>query len=422
MSGLLSGLMSLGRRSSDAMMDYQTAKKRAAESNAGARRKIAKQANVQREILYFLAADADAGVRREIAANPATPVQADNILARDGDETVRCHVARKIARLAPNLSATERDRAGDIVSEILETLARDQASKIRRVLADELKDARGVPQSVIEQLARDDDEAVCLPVLKSSPLLSDEFLIEIIESGPVRTALHAISGRKSLGASVAEAIVATDDRAAITTLLSNKSAQIREETLDRLVDEATDITEWHAPMVARPSLSGRAAATLSRFVADSLLERLMARDDLDPSVTEIVGANVRRRLDALGDAGPVEEIRESAIERVQRLLAGQNLTEAEVKAAMMRGDRPFVIEAVAALGKIKQTAVQKAFSLASAKGVAAMAWKAELSAELAHQLQLRLAKVPPAEAIKPDGGGYRLSEKDMNWQIEFFGG
>ena len=48
---------------------------------------------------------------------------------------------------------------------------------------------------------------------------------------------------------------------------------------------------------------------------------------------------------------------------------------------MLRGDRQFVIEAIAVLGGTDLPAVRKAFSLASAKGVAALSWKAGLSAE-----------------------------------------
>jgi len=273
MSNPLSGLLSLGRKDGGALMDYDDAKTRAADSNVGVRRKIAKRANVQTEILYFLAQDADVAVRGEIAKNPSTPVQADEILCRDGDEDVRCWVAEKIARVAPGLSASERDRAGDIVTGILETLARDEAVKIRKVLPNELKSTTGVSPSVIEQLARDHDDAVSAPVLKNLPLLSDEFLVEFIESGPVQAALQAISGRKSLGADVADAIVATDDEAVITTLLSNKSAQIREETLDRLVDGAADVDTWHSPLVAHPTLSAGAVSSLSRFVTESLLEK-----------------------------------------------------------------------------------------------------------------------------------------------------
>lgn len=422
MSKLLSGLLSLGRKDTGALMDYDDAKTRAADSNVGVRRKIAKRANVQPEILYYLANDIDPSVRGEIAANPSTPVQADEILSRDGDENIRCTIAEKIARIAPQMSSSERDRAGDIVTDILETLAKDEASKVRRALSNELKGAKGISPSVIEQLARDHDEAVCAPVLRDSPLLSEEFLIELIESGPVREALHAISERPSLGADVADAIVATDERDVITTLLSNKSAQIREETLDRLVDGAADIDDWHAPLVSRPALSARAATSLSRFVTEALLEELVARQDLDPAVVESIGAGVRRRLDDGAVAGAEPEDRESATDRVRRLFAEKKLDEAAVKTAMLRGDRPFVIEAVTVLSDIDGAAVRKAFSLSSGKGVAAMAWKAGLSADLAHQLQLRLAKVPPSEAVKPAGGGYSMSDKDLDWQIEFFGG
>lgn len=421
MSKLISGLLSLGRKDTGAPMDYDDAKARAANESPGVRRKLAKRANVQPEILYYLANDADASVRGEIAANPSTPVQADEILCRDGDEKVRCRIAEKIARIAPQMSSSERERAGDIVTGILETLARDEAVKIRRSLANELKAAKGISPSVLEQLARDHDEAVCAPVLKNSPLLSDDFLVELIESGPVRAALHAISGRPSLGADVADAIVATDEEDVITTLLSNESAQIREETLDSLVDRAADVDAWHAPMVARPALSSRAATSLSRFVTEALLEKLVARKDLDPDVIETIGDGVRKRLGGSdGEAEP--EDAETASDKVRRLFAEKKLDDAAVKAAMLRGERPFVIEAIAVLGEIDSVAVRKAFSLASAKGVTAMAWKAGLSADLAHQLQLRLAKVPPSEAIKPAGGGYSLSEKDLDWQIEFFGG
>ena len=417
MSGLLSGLLSLGRRGDQPLMDYEDAKTRAASDNSGTRRKLAKRANVQPEILYFLANDDDPAVRREIAVNPSTPVQADRILAEDTDEEIRGCVAGKIARLAPDLSDADRDRAGEIVTDILETLARDQAVRIRRILAEELKQARDVPVSVIQRLARDGDETVSVPVLETSPLLSDEFLVEIIESDPVQSALQAISGRVGLGADVSDALIETDNVSAIASLLSNDSAQIREETLDRLVDGAADVEEWHAPLISRPSLSAKAATTLSRFVTETLLDDLLQRDDLDPAVTEAIGANVRRRIEE-----PDAEEEETDREKVQRMHLDGTLDEEAVKAAMLRGDRIFVVQAIASLSRLDATVVQKAFSLASAKGVAAVTWKAGLSAELAHQIQLRLAKVPPDEAIAPSGDGYALSDDDLDWQIEFFGG
>lgn len=129
--------------------------------------------------------------------------------------------------------------------------------------------------------------------------------------------------------------------------------------------------------------------------------------------------NARRRIE---QQSPEAEDEETDREKVRRMHLDGQLDEESVKAAVLRGDRLFVIEAIASLSRLDTAVVQKAFSLASAKGVAAMTWKAGLSAEPAHQMQLRLAKVPPDEAIGPVDGGYALSDTDLDWQIEFFGG
>ncbi len=421
MSGILAGLFSFAKRGGDADIDYETAKAQAANRDPHIRRSLAERANAQPEILYFLAEDADPSVRRKIAANPATPVQADAILCRDEDEGVRCIVAEKIARLAPGLTDEQRSKAGDIVTGILRSLAGDQAVRVRRVLAEELKGAKNVPADVIERLARDDEAAVAAPVLRNSPLLSDGFLLELIASGPVTEALEAIASRSDVGAAVSDAVAGTGETDVIKVLLANRGAQIREETLDRLVDNAADVEAWHAPLVARPALSDRSARALSRFVAEDLLERLLDRDDIDPATMEAISESVRRRLGEAAGPETAADARETAEERVRRLQVEGGLSEDEVRAAMMRGERSFVIEAIAVLGDLQRAVVQKAFTLASAKGVAAVAWRAGLSAEIAHELQLRLARVAPKDALRPAAGAYALGEKDLNWQLEFLG-
>ena len=95
--------------------------------------------------------------------------------------------------------------------------------------------------------------------------------------------------------------------------------------------------------------------------------------------------NARRRIE---QQSPEAEDEETDREKVRRMHLDGQLDEESVKAAVLRGDRLFMIEAIASLSRLDTTVVQKAFSLASAKGVAAMSWKAGLSAEPAHQMQL----------------------------------
>lgn len=59
MTGMLAKLFSLGRGQT-ALMDYEEAKRMAADANPRVRRKLALPGDVQPEILYFLAEDPEA--------------------------------------------------------------------------------------------------------------------------------------------------------------------------------------------------------------------------------------------------------------------------------------------------------------------------------------------------------------------------
>ncbi|MCZ6522561.1 MAG: hypothetical protein O7A68_01670, partial [Alphaproteobacteria bacterium] len=88
-------------------LDYEESKHLARSADVAARGALASR-GARPEILYYLAEDASPEVRRGVAANPATPPQADVMLARDEDDEVRCDLARKIARLVPELDEGER--------------------------------------------------------------------------------------------------------------------------------------------------------------------------------------------------------------------------------------------------------------------------------------------------------------------------
>ncbi len=414
MSSVLSRLFSFGGGSGE-KMNYEEAKSMASDTKASVRRKLAKRDDVQPELLYFLAADAEPEIRREIAANTATPVQADAILASDSDDETRCQVAGKIATLAPAMTDEEREKVGEIVTDILKTLANDQLGRVRKVLSEALKGADNISPEIIERLARDEDLDVAGPVLEASPLLNDELLVEIIRSSPVQGALSAISHRSAVGENVSDAIIDADDGAAITELLKNDSAQIREETLDDLIERADDKPDWHAPLVGRPKPSSNAVRHLADFVTEFLLEDLQNRADMDPETAKTLSATVRERLEDEGaDSGGDEN-------RALDMFADGMLDEKAIDTALSKGDRSFVISALALKSGESSQIIQKVVSMASAKGIVSLAWKAGLSMTLAVQLQLRLARVAPDGVLKAaKGKAYPMSEDDMEFQLEFF--
>jgi uncharacterized protein (DUF2336 family) len=404
---------------------YESARELASHKDAAIRAELAERPDLRPEILYFLAEDCSAEVRRRVAANGQTPPQANLLLAGDRDEGVRADLAGKIARLAPGLNAHEHDRLRRTTYDALEILARDQIPKVREILAEALKDVANAPPEVIRRLARDAEIAVSGPVLQYSPVLTDEDLLEIIAGSPVPGALSAISKRSVVNVKVADAIAATDDVDAITVLLANASAQIREETLDRLVDRSTDIEAWHKPMIERPHLPSKAASKLARFVAANLMRQLAERNDLEPDAAVAVAAVVRRRLDELESSGPAKsDARKGADDSIALMRALQlqsqgKLDESTIDTALSGGDHSFVTAALSVLAGVSMPVVTKIAQTQSAKGIVAVSWKAGLSMSLCTQLQVKLLRLPSSRMLNAREGTFPLSPEEMTWQLEF---
>ncbi len=408
---------------------YSKAKKVAHDGGARARRKLADRKETLPEILYFLAEDEAATVRRATAGNPSTPAQADLMLARDSDDGVRSDLAGKIAILAPGLGKKAVGRLEKITCETIGVLARDELPRIRTIMADALAEVTGAPPpeilAAIHKLAADDVIAVAGPVLERSALLSDADILEIIANGPPAGALSAIARRKRAGESLTEQIAEKGDVDAVAALLANKSAQIREETLDRLVERAPPIEAWHEPLVQRPKLSSRSALGIAGFVAHSLLEVLRRRKDLDPETAGAVAEKVAKRLKSeAGDKGKgKDKPKESPADRVRRLHKEGKLTVTMVTAAVDGGKRDFAIAGLAALAGLGTSAARDLLASRSAKAATALAWKAGLNMRQAIQVQLRLAGVSPqATLYAKNGTDFPLSESDMEWQLDLFAG
>ena len=412
-------------------LDYEDSKRLASSPKPADRRAVARHSGARPEILYYLTGDSDHEVRAGVAANESTPVQADLILARDRDERVRVDLAAKIARLTPSLSEEQHDRLRAMTYEVLEILVRDQVTRVREVISTVLKDVANAPPHVIRALARDSEIVVAGPVLQFSPVLTDHDLLEIISHVPISGALTAIARRADVASAVAHAIGESPDDDAITALLENPSAQIREETLDRLVERAPHVSAWHKPLVARPWLPAAAVKKLARFVAQNLLQLLTERRDLDPETASEVKAEVLQRIDAAPDKDdsesptlakpPGNSAMSDALARARALKAAGTLDEAAVLAAL-GSDRTFVRAALATLGDLPIEVVDRVLAAHSPKGVTALVWHCHLSMHAAVRVQIQLGRIAPGAAIQPRGGGYPLSEEAMRWQLEFFGG
>ena len=177
------------------------------------------------------------------------------MLAGDSQASVRLDLARKISRLAPDLSRHEKTQLETLTLEALGLLAADVLPRVRQVIAEELKTLDNVPAEMMLLLARDVELVVAAPVLEYSPLLDDDSLLEIINSSPVQGALSAISRRQGLAAPLCDGIVANNDTEAVAELLErvrHRQNQKGDSQGSQKVIQAMSWVKGGQPWMTRP--------------------------------------------------------------------------------------------------------------------------------------------------------------------------
>jgi uncharacterized protein (DUF2336 family) len=371
------------------------------------------------DVLDYLAREGAPATRRAVAANLAAPATVNRRLADDEDDDVRAELARKIARLMPGLSAPEAEHVRALTIETLERLARDQLPRVRAVVAEEIKRLDCVPVALVKALARDAETVVAVPILEYSPLLSDADLIEIIAESKVHAVLSAIARRKPMSTRVSEAVVSSLDVSAVAALLANPDAEIREQTLDALAEQAEQISQWQETLVLRADLSRRAVRRLAAFVGAELVEILAQRRDLDEETAVLLARQVRSRLEEIEEP---TRLAQNAAREVERAAAAGRLDDAFVEAAAEAARRDAVMLALARLARLPEEIVRRMLAARSAKPVTALVWRAGLHMRTAFKIQRFVMKLPADELLPArDGVRFPLSEDEMRWHLSYFG-
>ncbi|HEY4342889.1 MAG TPA: DUF2336 domain-containing protein [Parvibaculum sp.] len=416
--GLLKKLFT--REKLPAKLRYEDARAALESQSLDMKRELAARRDAPPETLYYLAGDPDASVRTLVAANPATPLQANESLVEDEEGDVRAELARKIARVVPDMRPGEVKDIRDRAMALLERLARDELMRVRQIVAEEIKSCPGMPKRLAVSLARDAEILVCGPVLEYSPLLSDEDLLEIVATTRVQGALEAIARRRSIDGSLADAIVATLEIPAIAQLLANPRAEIREETLDRIISEAASIEAWHLPLVMRPALSLRAIRRIAVFVSRALIDELSRSRQLDEDTQSYLKARAQARIEQ--DTDRTTPTPDAVIENIKKAFKHGELNDDLVTKAASLQHKAAVILALSLKTGIAEAVVVRVLDAKSGKGIAALCWQAGLAMRTALAIQIFVANVPSETRVLPRGGiDYPMEDQEMLWHLQYFG-
>lgn len=390
--------------------DHASSVKALEQRNAETMLQMALDSTTPPEMLVFLSQAKACNVRAAVAGNPSAPAAIDLTLANDADPLVRAALTRRFSAQMPELSRADAQKFADRAERILLRLADDTNLAVRRILSEEVCRLEGIPKPLILKLAQDIDDLVAVPVCQFSPILSDEDLIDLVASRGSSAARKAIASREGLGAEVSDTLVGTGDIDAIGALLRNKSAHIRETTLDVIVEQAEEVTSWHEALCDRPEITSSLALKLSSFVATSLIEQLAARQDLDADTVARLSTTVTRALaDEAAGAAPDDTMVDVP-------------SEQDICAAIGKRRESLLIRLIAARARTGSSVIRRIFAARIPKAIVALAWKTGLTMKTAEMLQRYPGTIADKRILKcGDDGHFPMNETDMEWQLATYG-
>ncbi len=258
----------------------------------------------------------------------------------------RAETAAKIADGFGGEALSPEERA--LAEDILRIMARDAETRVRRALAEHLKENPDIPGDVAVKLAQDVAE-VATPILEYCRVLSDEDLMTIVRSKPAEHQ-KAIARRRSVSADLADALADSGDTDVVAILMANDGADIAENTFHKVLDRFSDDEEISASIIGRTQIPISVAEQLVTLVSDNLRVQLVERHELSADIAAdlVLQSRERATVSLLED----ESDRGSSVALVDHLYANGRLSSTIILRAICTGDLDFFEAAMAKLSGI----------------------------------------------------------------------
>ncbi len=270
-------------------------------------------------------------------------------LVKGDSPEARAYATQKICRRidATELSAAEHESA----MQVINLLAGDAAELVRRALAVTLQNSPKLPHDIAVRLARDVD-AVATPLLRNSPVLTEEDLVEVVLAGSASKQV-AIAGRSALSEGLTEVIALYACREAVETTALNEGAAFSDDAYKGLLVRFGQDEDIKSALISRSQLPLHITEKLVAVVTGELFDRLVNKHELPPQLAiEIAsGARERATLDLVEQAG----LSTDPARFVQQLYLNGRLTPSLVMRALCMGHMSFVEHAVAELAGVPRS-------------------------------------------------------------------
>ena len=159
-------------------------------------------------------------------------------IVKNGDPKRRTEAARRVADLFFQDAASLRPRQVELLDEILIDLVPQAELIARAELAERPSLFSNAPRVLVGRLARENEILVAGPLLRRSPVIDEEALLEIARVKG-QSHLLAMSERSKLSTDLTDVIVQRGDRDVIRRTAGNAGAKFSESGYTELIKRAS---------------------------------------------------------------------------------------------------------------------------------------------------------------------------------------
>jgi uncharacterized protein (DUF2336 family) len=239
----------------------------------------------------------------------ATLIPGLDELIRNGDPERRAEVARRIAELfLQDAAHLQRDHV-DLFDEILIDLVPHTELVARAELAERFSSVANAPRVLVGRLAREDEILVAGPILRRSPVLGEDTLLEIARMKG-QDHLLAMAERPRLSPDLTDVMVERGDRQVVRRAASNAGAAFSAGGYTELIKRAGEDGVLTLAVGQRGDLSDTQLKQLLAGSMDVVRRRLFdvvkpeRKNAIKLAISEITG--VPERFENKRDFAPAQ--------------------------------------------------------------------------------------------------------------------
>ena len=329
----------------------------------------------------------------------------------------RANAVQKIGRNIRVLELNDSERV--FASKLMERICSDVSALVRRALSVTLQSSQNLPRHIALALIEDID-SIAVPILASSPVLTDDDLVDVLKS-KAADKIRAIAQRKTLSIHISKAIVSFGDSVATARLAANDGALISSETAVMIANLHADDDLIREAALSRHDMPPAVIAKLIERSADKIDANLKTYPGMTDERAALVARDTRERAQSyvIGEGWPEDRLREYA----RSLDKSGKLTPRMILRSAGRGDLRFVTAALSILAGQSLEKTRLMILSSSGLGAKAVALRARFTVPQIEMLtaciQTYLSVERENKALSPAKFQQYVAERLISLELDF---